>query len=453
MSCVYNPQIGVVDFVISSFLVLGFLAGASQKSKKMSALHPHYKYYFSGMAFKLFAVISFLLIFIYYYNGGDTLSYHKGAIAMKNLFFSSPGRYFDLLLNPITVEKYYNYFNPETCYPPTWMVKKEANFTVIRVASIFQIFLGNSVVAPNIIFARLAYTPLFKLYELVCSYFPEKGTILRYAILFTPSVAFWGSGIMKDTIAVTGICWLVVMFEKVAIQKVRISISRFAIIAFSAMAIYQVKSYLLLALIPGMIVWFNFQRVSRIKSGFVKAVLFPAFGIGSFFGFLYLYTTYGELFGIYSADSIFVEAAIIQQDLLREEAYGTNSFNIGTFEPTLAGVTGKIPKALEAGLFRPYLWESGGSPTMVLSGIENAIILFMLIVGLFRRKIFGFFGNTFSHPFLILSLIFTLFLAFSIGLTSANFGALVRYKIPLMPFFMTILILNYSRGKSEYIAK
>jgi hypothetical protein len=36
-----------------------------------------------------------------------------------------------------------------------------------------------------------------------------------------------------------------------------------------------------------------------------------------------------------------------------------------------------------------------------------------------------------------------------IGLTSANFGALVRYKIPLIPFYFTYLSILYGILKNE----
>ncbi len=451
MACNYTPEIGVVDFLISSFLLTGFMFTASQKAKKLIPEKPHYKNYVKGLAYKLAFSVIFLLLFVYYYEGGDTLAYHEGAVAMKNLFYYEPANYFKLLFGPISLKSYLNYFNYETCYPPTWMIKKEANFTVIRVASVFQIFLGNSIMATNLIFARIAYTPLFKLYGLFVHYFPGRQKPLALAVLFMPSVAIWSSGIMKDTISMTALCWLTVLFNEVAIQKLRLSVTRFVGIALSVFLIYMVKSYLLLAMAPGLLIWFNFQRILAIKSTFVKAFLFPALSAASFAAFLWFYTANSEYFGVYGADTVFEEAAKVQQDLVREEAYGANKFDIGAFEPTLAGVSSKIPAAVTAGLFRPFIWESGGGFTILFAGLENTYILLLFFAALLRRKILGFFTYTFSHPLLILGFIFTLFLSFSIGLTTANFGALVRYKIPLVPFLMAILLLNYhdKRTKAE----
>lgn len=450
MACTYSPQISIVDLIVSTVLVSGFVLMAVQKKKSLVAEKPHYRYYVNGLLFKLLCAVGFLCIFIYYYHGGDTLAYHEGAVAMKNLFYHSPGRYFDLLFGPVSWEKYYNYFNGETCYPPGWMFKKESNFMVIRIASVPQLFLFNMVLAPTLVIARIAYGAIFRLYGMFCGYFPGRETRLAYAFLFMPSVAFWGSGIMKDTIALTGICWFIVLFNRLVInRRLDRSLTDITGLVLAAGAIFMVKTYLLLALLPGLAIWASFQWIVSIRSLFVKAVMFPLLIGGFFLGLTLFYTSNTELFGVYGADTVLEEAAKVQQDLVRDEAYGKNRFDIGKFDATPAGIISKIPDALLAGLLRPFLWESGGSPTMVFAGLENAVLLVLTILVLVRTGGLGFFRSIFSNPLLILAFVFTLLLAFSIGLTSANFGALVRYKVPLVPFFMATLLLAYPSRKKE----
>lgn len=62
----------------------------------------------------------------------------------------------------------------------------------------------------------------------------------------------------------------------------------------------------------------------------------------------------------------------------------------------------------------------------------------------------GFFKNIGQSPLLLFSLIFALFFAFSVGLTTSNFGSLVRYKIPCEPFYLGMLFaMVYSRQTKE----
>jgi hypothetical protein len=43
-----------------------------------------------------------------------------------------------------------------------------------------------------------------------------------------------------------------------------------------------------------------------------------------------------------------------------------------------------------------------------------------------------------------MSFVFSLIFAASVGITSANFGTLVRYKIPLIPFYLSGLYILQS---------
>jgi hypothetical protein len=44
-------------------------------------------------------------------------------------------------------------------------------------------------------------------------------------------------------------------------------------------------------------------------------------------------------------------------------------------------------------------------------------------------------------------LVFSIVFAFAIGISTFNFGSLVRYKIPIYPFFLSMLfVLNYMKN-------
>ena len=52
-------------------------------------------------------------------------------------------------------------------------------------------------------------------------------------------------------------------------------------------------------------------------------------------------------------------------------------------------------------------------------------------------------------PDVLFALIFSISFAFAVGVSTFNFGTLVRYKIPLLPFFAVALILILNHAKSE----
>lgn len=82
---------------------------------------------------------------------------------------------------------------------------------------------------------------------------------------------------------------------------------------------------------------------------------------------------------------------------------------------------------------------------MFLSVIENTFLLLLTLSIFVLRNQLKTLQNISNSPFLIFCLSFSVFLAFAIGPTTSNFGALVRFKIPLIPFFCFLLLTLYYR--------
>lgn len=143
-----------------------------------------------------------------------------------------------------------------------------------------------------------------------------------------------------------------------------------------------------------------------------------------------------------SVDNLIEQAWIIQDDLTRDY-YGDNSFDIGDFEPSVSGVLKKAPQAVIAGMFRPFIWETKNM-LMLFSALETSIILFFIIYLLFKISLRSIRSIINKNPLLISILCFCIIMSFMVGLTAANFGALVRYRIPVIPFLVLLIIQIYN---------
>ena len=149
-------------------------------------------------------------------------------------------------------------------------------------------------------------------------------------------------------------------------------------------------------------------------------------------------------------DKILNKAVVTQQDL-KNERYQGNSFDIGDFDASLGSILQKAPVATVAALFRPYIWESKNA-VMLISGLENLFFLAFTIYLLLKIKVAPIFSLVRRNPLLQFSVIFSLIFAFSVGLTTSNFGALVRLRIPLVPFYLSSLfVIKYLNEKKENI--
>src|SRR5688500_15136421 len=102
--------------------------------------------------------------------------------------------------------------------------------------------------------------------------------------------------------------------------------------------------------------------------------------------------------------------------------YGVNMFNIGDYEPTVAGLLSVAHKAVFATLFRPTFLDVR-NVVMGICAIENTFIFFFTLYLLIKLKVFKFFSLITSHPLLMFSFIFSIFFAFSVGVSISNFGA------------------------------
>lgn len=152
----------------------------------------------------------------------------------------------------------------------------------------------------------------------------------------------------------------------------------------------------------------------------------------------------GNRLGKFSIEKMLVTASVTQKDL-KQDYYHGSSFDIGDFEPTIGGMLGKAPAAMMVGLFRPFLWEAR-NPVMLASGLENFSFLLMALgVGVGALFDFRKFTRTLmDNPFLIFLLSYSILFSLLVGLSTSNFGALVRFKIPFLPFFVcALLLMNY----------
>ena len=156
----------------------------------------------------------------------------------------------------------------------------------------------------------------------------------------------------------------------------------------------------------------------------------------------------------YSLENIYITAESYQRNHYGDGTFikqgQGSSYTLGDFDPTILGILSKFPAAVNVTLFRPYLWEIR-NPVMAISALESAFVFGITIFILFGLGFKNLYLVLKNDPFLTMSLIFSIFFAFSVGFTSYNFGALVRYKIPCIPFYLiTLFVLSHEIKKLKY---
>ena len=425
--------------LVPIYLILIILICSIIKSKNI-AQFPEYKYFTKGLLFKLLGVTIFILVYLFYYGGGDTVSYFLGARAVGNLIFEDFEKGVAVLFNTLSPYNHFSSFSSSTGWPTTYMWRDPSTFSVSRYSVLFYLIGAKSFIITSFMVCCYSYIGIWKFYRLLNILYPGNHKGLAYIVIFLPSIAFWGSGIMKDSYTVSSACWLSYNFYRVFIARKKV-ITNTIFLLINLFIIINIKPYVVLSLLPGIILWINNAYLKKIKNLFLKILILPLLSIVILAIGFYIFQNLSSLMGVYgNVDSALEQAQVIRTDLLRTDQYGSNNYDIGKFDGTLVSLVSVAPNAILTALFRPFFWEIG-SPTMVFSAIENSILIVFTLFTLLRVSPFSVLRTLVKEPFLLYCLIFSIFFAFGVGIAGTNFGAMVRYKTPLLPFFFGMIYI------------
>jgi len=122
------------------------------------------------------------------------------------------------------------------------------------------------------------------------------------------------------------------------------------------------------------------------------------------------------------------------------EANGGSGYILPPVNLSIWGIIKSYFVAVNVALFRPYMWECN-NVFMFMNFIESFGTLLLVLVLLFKRGIRKFFNYCNNYPVLFFMLLFSMLFAPIVGFISFNFGTLVRYKIPFLPFFFSFLLI------------
>jgi hypothetical protein len=426
--------LSLVDLIVPPILIIIiFLVSKSRQLKNIEA-NPSYKYYMWGLWMKIIGGVAVCMIYLFYYGFGDTMNYYNDCVVMVNLFFKSPGSVLKIILES-SPEVWYD-FDDSTGYM-TYLGDHHA-VVVDKLCWLLCLVTFKSFLGMTILLAWISYFAIWRLYQVFIREFPNLTKEFAIALFFIPSVFFWGSGLLKDTITFASVCLFASSFSIIMTRQKDLIVNSILMIISSLLLIW-IKPYIFFALLPGSILWFGGIQIFRVNNHLVKSLTTPfLITISLLSGYVMLNLMSGFL-GEYSLENVLDKAVLTQNDL-KSEYYQGSSFDIGSFEPTVTGILTKMPAAINAALFRPYIWETYNF-TMLMSGIENLIMLVFTIYLTIKLKVYNLFRLMFRHRILFFTVYFSIFFSFSVGLTTSNFGSLVRYKIPAIPFFLISLII------------
>ncbi|RLD25237.1 MAG: hypothetical protein DRI71_00185 [Bacteroidetes bacterium] len=428
------------DLIIAPIVVL-VLYGIAILIRPWVTYDENRKYFLPAFSLKLLGALLLGALYQFYYGGGDTFGYFKGATQIFEAFYDEPGIALKLIFNDNNYKDgVYNYASR------IWMYKDAATYMVVRIAGIFAILTGGTYSGIALLFAVVSFSGLWAMYMAFSKLFPHYLLGLAIAILFIPSTIFWGSGILKDSITFGMLGWSTAALINLLYWQRRPWLW-VSVLLISLLLAFKIKEYIVLSFIPAAMIWAYFVLIKKVSNKLLRLLVAPV--VITLMLFLSGYTIFkvGETSSRYSIKNMAETARITAYDVGRYTGRNAGSrYDLGDFEGNFSSMMRLAPAAINVSLYRPYLWEVRG-PLMLLAALEGSTLLILTIIILVR--VFWYKINVLNSPAAWFSLVFSLTFAFAVGISTYNFGTLFRYKVPLMPFFAILLVLAWSYTKQE----
>ncbi len=326
--------------------------------------------------------------------------------------------------------------------------RAENNYMVVRFVTVFSFFSFGKYLIINLFFSMFAYSGLFRLYRFFYDQYKHLHKQIAIAILYLPTLVFWSSGILKDSICIGALGWITyALYEGFYLKKDLLK--NIVIVFIFGYLLAVLKIYILISYVPFFILYLILKNVSTVKNSFLKWILGLALIAGSIFAGQQVMANLSDELGSYSPDTI-TDQMDKKRDSYRDQSApggGDSNFSLGVeIDGSMTSLLKVAPAAVIATFFRPFIWESRKISTL-LSSLESMMIMFFTLFVLFKAGIKQFILAIRKDPVILYCILFSVLFGLFVGATTPNFGSLVRYKIPCMPFYVMALFLILDRVK------
>jgi hypothetical protein len=387
-------------------------------------------YVFGAFALKVLAGIAVTWVYTNYYTNRletDIYKYFDDGVAITHSFTESPAAYFKVL-SGISIDdadaqavllKTENFSHKEGLF--------EFNHRfIIRLNVVFNVFSYCNVYINTLLIAIISFiglTALFKAFYPFVSHGKLEQWVFFSSVYLLPSVLFWCSGMLKETIAITAMgLFFYALFKLMQGKHWLVMLSA---IVLAMLVLISVKPYVLFAVLVGIWVFIG---------GYLK-------GYRSYLYFLFPIGLMGLLVALFPENALGFASKIIEKrnefvnlslaenagSLLDENIYNTSFQSFISILGKAVYYTFGFPLKFNSVLTIPFFVEY-----VVIIGL----CAYLLIKGVSLRQ------NKYL-PIAVMCFTMVAAVWLIIGATAPVLGAIVRYKSVMLPFLLIgILIIS-----------
>jgi hypothetical protein len=364
------------------------------------------------LAYKLICSITLGLMYWQYYQAGDTISYHEEAIRFTGLFHQDPQSFLKALAGTY-----------DTTFEQTLIFSNQPRalfFT--RIISVFYLLTGNNYWITSLYVGLFAFTGAYMLSTQLTRRNPEFKWPSVLAFMGLPSVVFWSSGVLKESL-VMGMMWIL-LYLSLNPWKKRMLLKVMAFLIFSVL-LWKLKYFYALLYIPiVLLLTIEYGLSDQLKSSkrwigyilpfilfFLLTLFHPNLNLNRFWHMVVKNHTYYLGRGLETIDFVGINESVFS-------------------------LIPNIPAALFLGWFGPFLDFRNLLYAMI--SLEN-LVLVVLFATVSWGKL-----NFHHHKYLVIALgLFVLIETLFVTISTPVYGTLVRYRIAYQCFLIWLILINH----------
>ncbi len=385
---------------------------------------PLYSWFYTALVFKVLAGLGMGALYFYHYKVGDILSTYAAVSRMSVLFYADMDKFFDIYIHDHAFEQGEMFLKSVIQSPRQWFFVKVLIPIGVLVDNYWML---------NVYVSVFSFMGLWNLANRIVSIFPISKTAVLISFFLLPSVVFWSSGMIKESVLLGSIGFCMSFYLKWVYEKRKPELMESIIFILGLWIIWNVKYYVFTVLIFLMVThfvhrmlvsvfpWLKAYRVHRIIIYYLLLI-----NLGFSAGWIHPNLSFDVLYEVLHNN--YMDTLLLSN--------GHNVFRLSYFEQSIWGALLDMPKALFYGLFGP-LWKTSSGAIAWLSILENYFIVLVTGYFLVDQSIKKWKGWTLEH---LIVVNYILLMACFLTFASPNWGSLARYKVAFMPLMILLLL-------------
>lgn len=393
-----------------------------------------------ALLLKIAAGVSVGLVYTYYYTDrltADTFKFFDDSKILFDAIYTQP---FDFLrmvsgigAGAADLQPYYdrmtNWYDTFSPY--------NDNRTLIRLNAFLRIFSLGYYYVHVVFVCFLSLTGILAVVKVFNREYPQKSLEVFAVFLVLPSVLFWGSGLLKDSLVIFSMGLVLFWFDKF-LNSDHFKINHIVMLLVSIFLLMITKFHVFVLILPLLSAWWV-----CVKTGFKPYLVF----ISTTLAFFMLIVVISYIVPEWNMAARLAQKQQAFFNLASETTAGSY-IPIPVLEPNFMSFIMNAPAGFLFCLTRPFITD-GGSILILISAIENLLIMLFCVYALYKFKFICIKDKILPW----MSIFYTITFFVLIGAVTPVLGAMVRYKAQALPFLVLFFLIASNTSFPQNVIK